>query len=441
MADAHLETAAKLLGGRPGDRDIEEMIAAVRHELAVAISAAIPWPSYDDSVKSCASRRLRWGLWHADDKSWCELLRRRYARVREARATQISATSAAGGCDSPPWALPRAGGIPRVIHHIWLGSALPKQFAALRDTWRRHHPTWRHVLWGDAEAASFGMRNRAAFDRATNFGEKSDLLRYEVLNRYGGVYVDTDFECTRPLDELADSCGFFTGVSNTGTFELNNGLIGAAAAHPLLEELVRNAASGGASIAGATDGGSLQRNKPFRDALRLVVGSGWVDDPSEGAGEPGREGHSAAAVGQERVQGGGRGGGGGRREPGDVLRSMAMEEASNGCFGGTIERTGPGMFTRTIMSALCDAEPEADGSSSVTSGDSRPLPAAMRSVLVLPCSFFYPMPNDASPRAPTTGKASSGHGSECEAQSACCLYVKPETFAVHHYARSWQVEQ
>jgi mannosyltransferase OCH1-like enzyme len=45
---------------------------------------------------------------------------------------------------------------------------------------------------------------QAAFDRASNFGEKSDIWRYEILFRLGGVYVDTDFECVRPFDSLLE---------------------------------------------------------------------------------------------------------------------------------------------------------------------------------------------------------------------------------------------
>ncbi len=30
---------------------------------------------------------------------------------------------------------------------------------------------------------------------------KADLMRFEILARYGGVYVDADVECIRPLDD------------------------------------------------------------------------------------------------------------------------------------------------------------------------------------------------------------------------------------------------
>merc|ERR1712070_883833 len=71
-------------------------------------------------------------------------------------------------------------------------------------------------------------------------GEKSDILRYELLFRYGGIYADVDFECFRPFDELT-SCpiDFFIGISNTKTLELNNGLIGSIPKHPLLLELIK----------------------------------------------------------------------------------------------------------------------------------------------------------------------------------------------------------
>lgn len=50
-------------------------------------------------------------------------------------------------------------------------------------------------LWGDADVEEFGLENREAYDAAGNFGEKSDILRYEVC----GVWC------------LAASCFYFFG--------------------------------------------------------------------------------------------------------------------------------------------------------------------------------------------------------------------------------------
>ena len=51
------------------------------------------------------------------------------------------------------------------------------------------------------------MVNRAAFDSAESFAMKSDILRYELLLRYGGLYCDLDFECLRSIKPLLAQVG------------------------------------------------------------------------------------------------------------------------------------------------------------------------------------------------------------------------------------------
>jgi inositol phosphorylceramide mannosyltransferase catalytic subunit len=88
------------------------------------------------------------------------------------------------------------------------------------------HPDWEIKLWTDADIAELAFENQQAFDSAANYGEKSDILRYELLERFGGVYADCDFVSLRSLDEIVSKLEFFAGLSNVGAVELNNGLIG-----------------------------------------------------------------------------------------------------------------------------------------------------------------------------------------------------------------------
>lgn len=90
--------------------------------------------------------------------------------------------------------------IPKIIHQIWLGSPLPKQYKKYQKSWRHHHPDWEYKLWTDADVEAFQLHNKKLFDEAKNYGEKSDIFRYEILHRYGGVYIDTDIECLKPFD-------------------------------------------------------------------------------------------------------------------------------------------------------------------------------------------------------------------------------------------------
>lgn len=100
--------------------------------------------------------------------------------------------------------------IPKVIHQIWLGSPLPSRLAKLRETWMKNHPDWQFRLWTDDDFAQGSFESLDLADSTTCFGQKSDLLRAEVIYRYGGVYVDLDYESFRPLDLNGSGAMFAT---------------------------------------------------------------------------------------------------------------------------------------------------------------------------------------------------------------------------------------
>lgn len=131
--------------------------------------------------------------------------------------------------------------IPKIIHIIWLGSALPDFAKKMLDSWKKFHPSWEVKLWTDEDLACFPLRNQEAFDRTKNFGKKSDIWRYEILEKFGGVYVDCDFECIKPLDDLHRTVDFYTGIGDGRTRpKLLNGIIGCRPHHPLIEACINS---------------------------------------------------------------------------------------------------------------------------------------------------------------------------------------------------------
>jgi mannosyltransferase OCH1-like enzyme len=128
--------------------------------------------------------------------------------------------------------------IPKVIHQIWLGSPFPEKYRRYQKTWLKHHPDWKYKLWTDKDIQKMGLYNQAAYDAAENYGERADIARYEILYRYGGLYVDTDFECLAAFDAFHHRYTFYTGVMRMGEIELNNALIGAAPGHLLLKHCI-----------------------------------------------------------------------------------------------------------------------------------------------------------------------------------------------------------
>src|SRR3954452_17313832 len=125
--------------------------------------------------------------------------------------------------------------IPRVFHRLWLGDApMPAEYEQFGETWAYHHPEWEMRLWRAEDLPP--LRNQHLFDAADSFTQKSDIARYEILLRFGGVYVDTDFECLHPFDALLGGVEAFIGTEDGA--HLSIGLMGAVPGHALFEAIV-----------------------------------------------------------------------------------------------------------------------------------------------------------------------------------------------------------
>ena len=137
--------------------------------------------------------------------------------------------------------------IPRIVHQIWLGSAVPTKYHKWMQSWM-HWNGWEYRLWTDKDVKEFGLYNQKLYDLATNYGERSDILRLEILDRFGGLYVDTDFQCVNAetFDELHRSFDLYVGFepgSHGNIHHVNkicNALMAACPAHPLIQRLIVN---------------------------------------------------------------------------------------------------------------------------------------------------------------------------------------------------------
>lgn len=130
--------------------------------------------------------------------------------------------------------------IPKIIHQIWLGGPLPEKYKLLQQSWIRNHPDWKYKLWTEKEIAAFKLKNQTAYDESTNYAQKSDIARYEILFREGGVYVDTDFECFQPFDLFHYCFDFYVGIDKFMTdFTVQNCIIGSIPGHPIMGTAIK----------------------------------------------------------------------------------------------------------------------------------------------------------------------------------------------------------
>jgi hypothetical protein len=122
--------------------------------------------------------------------------------------------------------------IPKTFHHIWLGpDPLPDDHRPWIETWKRHHPDWEFVLWTEENLPEDPVRPEV-LERLRAPVERADILRLEILYSHGGVYLDTDLECLRPLDPEIDGEAFVGVCHKPG--RITNTAIAATPEHPLL---------------------------------------------------------------------------------------------------------------------------------------------------------------------------------------------------------------
>lgn len=89
--------------------------------------------------------------------------------------------------------------IPKKIHQIWLGDQ-KKRPQILINSWKYKNPDWDHFLWTEENIPE--IVNKKQFDATNEYPGKADILRYELLYYFGGIFIDADSECVKPLNNL-----------------------------------------------------------------------------------------------------------------------------------------------------------------------------------------------------------------------------------------------
>ena len=123
--------------------------------------------------------------------------------------------------------------IPRIFHEIWVGpEPLPDEYAAYGQTWVEHHPGWELKLWTEDNLPE--ELRPEVYERLRAPAERANILRLELLDRQGGVYVDTDFEALRSIEPLIEDAELFITLAKAG--RVNNALMGSVPGHPVIKE-------------------------------------------------------------------------------------------------------------------------------------------------------------------------------------------------------------
>ena len=99
--------------------------------------------------------------------------------------------------------------IEKKIHYCWFGGKkLPEEAIKCIESWKKYCPDFEIIEWNEKNFdISENMYVLEAY-KAHKWAFITDYVRLKVLFDYGGIYMDTDVEVKKPLDQFLGNKGF-----------------------------------------------------------------------------------------------------------------------------------------------------------------------------------------------------------------------------------------
>jgi inositol phosphorylceramide mannosyltransferase catalytic subunit len=101
--------------------------------------------------------------------------------------------------------------IPKKLHFIWIGDESKMPFKCI-DSWVQKNPSYEVKTWCNPALENTKWANReqlqAMLDKK-DYAGASDIMRYQILAEQGGIYIDADTYCVKPLEDWLLNCEAF----------------------------------------------------------------------------------------------------------------------------------------------------------------------------------------------------------------------------------------
>lgn len=95
--------------------------------------------------------------------------------------------------------------IPKIIHYAWTGNEMPVYIYERIENWKRRLPDWKFMLWNENNYNFHKFAFTEYNLKEKRWGYIADELRYDVVNKYGGFYLDTDMIIKKDLSPLLNN--------------------------------------------------------------------------------------------------------------------------------------------------------------------------------------------------------------------------------------------
>ncbi|MBA4249981.1 MAG: hypothetical protein C0432_03500 [Candidatus Puniceispirillum sp.] len=171
--------------------------------------------------------------------------------------------------------------IPKTVHYVWLSDCFSEFNIRIPQNFKRPHNShiecfhsnmsllsaekgWKHVIWTNIPSENKALirvfRNvmriddsvelkfwedtqqfssnalLKALNQIRNYAMASDILRYQILFKKGGVYCDFDFNFLVEPDYVLQNTHFFAGLDRARSIAPTNAVMGAKRYHPIFKK-------------------------------------------------------------------------------------------------------------------------------------------------------------------------------------------------------------
>lgn len=131
--------------------------------------------------------------------------------------------------------------IPKIIHQLWIGTKTAP--INLMNTWKDKNPEFEYIFWNEDEILKRKLffKCQEKIDEIEEINGKADIMRWEILYKYGGIFIDADSICIEAIDEELLDKKCFAGWEQE---EIRKGLIatgtmGFPPKHPLIKNAIK----------------------------------------------------------------------------------------------------------------------------------------------------------------------------------------------------------
>ncbi len=133
--------------------------------------------------------------------------------------------------------------IPNIIHYCWFSDdEMPPIVKKCIDSWHRYMPDYEYRLWDMDSIREIDVPFLREALECRKWAFAADYVRLWAVEKYGGIYIDSDVEVFKSLDEFRN-CSAFIGreeepniLENRPMAFLTSHLFGAEAHHPFIKD-------------------------------------------------------------------------------------------------------------------------------------------------------------------------------------------------------------